>query len=204
MTIEVLRSTDRGATWSAPVTVASLTPAGTSDRYTKRDVRSGTVVPAVAADPRTGALYVAWQDARFSGGARDAVVLATSADGGRSWSAPRLASVAGGPPAFRPALAVAPDGTLALTYYDFRFGPAAIALPLPVTGWLATSTDGGQSWREVALGGSFDLRLAPDAEGWFLGDYTGLVHDGAGFVAAYDSAVDGGAGVYAARWPDGP
>ena len=55
--------------------------------------------------------------------------------------------------------------------------------------WLATSTDGGATWSETPQGGPFDLRTAPDADGWFLGDYTGLVAGRSGFVALF--AVSG-------------
>ncbi|HEY6005378.1 MAG TPA: hypothetical protein VIV57_21040 [Anaeromyxobacter sp.] len=49
----------------------------------------------------------------------------------------------------------------------------------------ATSTDGGRTWRDAPLGGPFDLRTAPDAGGWFLGDYTGLVPVRGGFRALF-------------------
>jgi hypothetical protein len=35
-----------------------------------------------------GSLFVVWQDSRFSNGARDAIALARSDDGGFTWSAP--------------------------------------------------------------------------------------------------------------------
>jgi len=43
-----------------------------------------------------------------------------------------------------------------------------------------TSTDGGISFSEQHLSGSFDLENAPDAEGLFLGDYQALVSTGSG------------------------
>ena len=93
----VQRSSDKGITWSAPITVADHRAVGTRDPDTTNTVRDGTLVPTIAAGPG-GQLWVAWQDARFSAGQRDAIVLSRSGDGGRTWSAPvavnRDASVA--------------------------------------------------------------------------------------------------------------
>ena len=201
-TVAVLRSPDRGVTWSAPIPVGRVLAAGARDPA-GHPIRSGIVVPAVAADPAAGVLHVAWEDARFGGGTRDGVVLATSADGGLTWSAPRQVHQAPAAQAFRPSLAVAPGGALALTYHDDREGAGRPAGAW-ITVWLATSRDGGDTWQELALGEPFDLRLAPDVtgDGWFVGDYTGLVADGDGFVAVFAATAPGDpAGIRAARLP---
>jgi hypothetical protein len=68
------------------------------------------------------------------------------------------------------------NGTLAVTYYDFRHdtsSPQTLATDL----WETLSTD-GKNWHERHVSGLFDLDLAPDAEGLFLGDYQGLATDG--------------------------
>jgi hypothetical protein len=36
------------------------------------------------------------------------------------------------------------------------------------------STDGGTSWSESGVSGPFDMRTAPNARGFFVGDYEGL------------------------------
>jgi hypothetical protein len=38
---------------------------------------------------------------------------------------------------------------------------------------------------------SFDMRTAPDALGYFVGDYTGLAHVGTAFHPAWVAANDG-------------
>jgi hypothetical protein len=177
------RSGDGGDGWSAPVLVAPLLARGASDPKTGHAIRAGEVVPSAAVDA-AGVVYVAWEDARFSGGARDGIALATSADGGRTWSAPRQVNGAPAVEAFRPAIAAGPGG-LAVTYYDFRDDVPAEAHRTWTTFWRATSADGGATWRDEPLGGPFDLRLAPDAGGWFLGDYTGLAARGGGFAALF-------------------
>lgn len=203
--VVAIRSTDGGETWTEPATVAALRAVGAVDPKSRRPVRAGEVVPSTAVDPASGALHVVWQDARFSGGARDGVALATSWDGGLTWSGPTQVNRAPGAQAFRPAVAVGAGGTLAVTYYDLRHDVAIDAEHVWTTFWKVTSADGGASWIEVPEGGPFDLRAAPDAGGLFLGDYTGLVAAGDGFVAAFSMAPpDGGAvGVFASALSGG-
>jgi hypothetical protein len=177
--VRIARSTDQGASWGAPVTIGELQSVGTDDPQTGQPIRDGGIIPAIAVGP-DGGVWVAWQDARFSGGARDGIVLAHSADGGTSWSEPALVTdpdVA----AFTPALAVAADGTLGLTYYDQRDDTDDAATLL--TGyWLATTGDGGANWIERRISGPFDHQVAPNAGGLFLGDYAGLAASGTSFV----------------------
>jgi hypothetical protein len=163
------RSTDGGATWSAPVTISGLQVAGVAGS------RTGEGLPAVALDARNGALYVAWQDDRFSPGV-DQVLLSRSTDGGETWSEPQL--VADGPgdaPAFTPAVAVTPEGLVGVAYYSLRNDPDRAVL---VDEYLAVSRDGGQSFgkSQRVTARSWDLRAAAETEGGlFLGDYQGLV-----------------------------
>jgi len=203
--VAVLRSADAGATWSGPIDISPLESVGTADPQTGRAVRDGSIVPQIAADPAGGKLYVVWQDSRFSGGARDGIALSTSADGGLTWSPPVQVNQATGVQAFTPSVAVAASGRIAVAYYDFRFSDS---LPpgLWTVRWLASSGDGGAIWDEVPAGGPFDLRLAPDAGGYFLGDYAGLVGLGDSFVPFFSmSGLGGGDGadVFALPAPAG-
>jgi len=189
-TLAVLRSTDQGDHWTAPVAIAAMVLAGTRDPGSGAPIRSGEDVPAIAVDPVSGKVYVAWQDARFSGGARDGVALAASADGGATWSAPAQANQAPDAQAFTPALAATPAGRLGLLYLDLRRDdPGGAGGGLLAAAWLATSDDGGATWREALLGAPFDLRGAPLSDGYFLGDYQGLAAAGESFAAALALAV---------------
>ncbi len=162
--IRAIRSSDHGDTWSAPVTVADLLAVGAADPDTGVPVRDGSDVPAVAIDS-SGVVYVAWQDARFSGGQRDAIALSRSMDGGVTWSAPVRVNANTTTPAFTPTVHVRGDGVIGVTYYDFRNNTADRAT-LPTDYWIALSTD-ALTFRESHLSGPFDLATAPDAGGLF-------------------------------------
>lgn len=181
--LAVVRSTDRGVTWSAPTRIAQLLAVGTRvPSQTSIVVRAGEVLGAFAASPVDGTLYAAWQDSRFASGARDAIVLARSTDGGSTWNAPVTVNANTAVPAFTPTLAVLPGGLVGVTYYDFR--QAGTPTFQPTDFWLAVSRD-GTTWRETRLAGNFDLLDAPNANGLFVGDYQGLSGDGSTFVASY-------------------
>lgn len=182
--ILAMRSEDAGATWAAPVSVGTLEAIGAADPEDGEPIRGGEVVPSSAVDGG-GRIWVAWQDARFSGGVRDGVVLAVSQDGGLGWSAPVLVNRAPSAQAFRPAVAASAAGAVAVTYYDLRADVPGDPRRMWAAVWRATSTDGGATWAEIAEGGPFDLRRAPQAQGWFLGDYTGLVARREGFAALF-------------------
>ncbi len=184
-TLAVLRSTDRGVSWSqAHISVAESQFVGVNDPKSGRAIRTGSVVPNIAVDRKSGVVYIAWEDARFSNLARDGIALSKSLDGGLNWSAPVQVNGAPGSPAFTPAVAVAADGTLGVTYYDLRNDSPVDSGHLLVTQWLATSTDGGATFSDSMVAPAFDLQKAPVALGraYFLGDYQGLVHDGSAFL----------------------
>lgn len=54
-------------------------------------VRTGDVIPEIAVAARTNMIYMVWQDARATGGARDQIAFAKSTDAGRTWQTDSLA-----------------------------------------------------------------------------------------------------------------
>jgi hypothetical protein len=187
-TLAIARSLDKGLTWSAPIAIAPVQAVGTRDPEAGTRVRDAANLGAIAVGPR-GELVVAWQDARFSGGARDGIAFARSQDGGLTWSVP--ARINGDPAvaAFVPAVHVRRDGTIGVTYYDFRSNTADPAA-LPTDYWLAQSADGA-TWTETRIAGPFDLATAPFANGLFVGDYQGLASVGGAFLPVYAKTNDG-------------
>jgi len=164
-----VRSTDGGATWSAPRTISRASRNGADD---PAGVRSSAWLPQVGARGRR--IAVATTQVR-----RHAIRLAESRDGGRTWSRTRDVVRGPGTP-FLPAVARHANGTLALTTYHLVTGRRAEVR-------LHLRSPGGR-WRNQRLA-SFSLTRAPRAgSNRFLADYTGLVATPGGFVAAYPVA----------------
>lgn len=184
--LRVKRSTDKGTTWSAPITIANLQPVGTVDPETGVGIRDGAAIGAIASGP-DGTLAVTWQDSRFNGGAFDSIAFAKSTDGGLTWTAPVRIN---GDPSVRaliPSVAIRADGTIGVAYYDFRSNtpdPSTLLTDF----WLATSSD-GVTWSERRVAGPFDYAKAPFVGGrYFLGDYMGMAAAGNSFVIAFGRA----------------
>ncbi len=183
-TAAVMRSTDKGETWSAPIEIDRMITDGVTDPADGHPVRTGDLIPQIAVDDESGALYVVWQDDRFTG--EEQIAFSSSTDGGLSWSATRRISTVGGVnQAFTPTVRVADDGTVAVQHYDFRFDDPDTTPPLSTDVWLLRSADNGASWTEERIGSSFDMATAPDANGYFVGDYAGLDFAGGGLKPGF-------------------
>ncbi|KVA22407.1 sialidase family protein [Burkholderia ubonensis] len=173
--VAFIKSTDDGATWTQPQVIAGLQTVGVTDPNTGEPVRTGDIIPEPAIDPASGQLYVVWQDSRFNGGNYDEIALSTSTDGGATWSAPLQVNTPTGRAAFNPSVRVNEGGAVMVTHYDFRDLPAGDTTTLPTGFWRKISLDGGRTFvAERRVGGPFDLKVAPNAEGFFIGDYQGL------------------------------
>jgi hypothetical protein len=87
--------------------------------------------------------------------------------------------------AFSPSVHVRGDGTIGVSYYDFRQNTAD-KTTLYTDYWLARSGNAA-TWQENQIAGPFDLALAPrssadNTSGYFLGDYQALASVGNVFV----------------------
>jgi hypothetical protein len=203
--ISAIRSTDHGATWTQKeVTIAPFPRGIVADPDDGRAHRTGDINPEAAVDPNTGAIYVVWQDSSF--GPRSSIALSRSTDGGLTWSTPIKVNATptnialGNQQAFTPMVSVRNDGTVAVSYYDFRNNTADGGATTPTDAWLVhchaatESCTSSSSWDEEirTTDTSFDSRQAPVARGFFLGDYEGLGTDGTSFFPffAISSAAD--------------
>lgn len=198
--IAVIRSSDQGATWDRKETIVdrffrgividpdSPLPPGVVAAH-----RTGDINAEIAVDRTTGAVYLVWQDSRF--GPESSIAFSQSLDGGLTWSAPikvnQTPDLANdlNEQAFTPMVHVLDDGTVGVSYYDFRSNTADDGETTPTEAFVAhchaTSEDcsAAASWdEEVAVTDApFDSRRAPVARGFFLGDYVGLGQDGTTF-----------------------
>jgi hypothetical protein len=198
--VVVMRSTDRGVSWSAPIKVSDVDTVGVTDPDTGQAVRTGDIIPDFAAGVNTNRVYAVWQDGSFSGPPRGkehaGIAFSQSLDGGLTWSKKIEINRAPETQAFTPSIAVAADGTIGVTYYDFRNNTPAPGLPTdywfvhchPATQNCASAS----SWTsETHVAGPFDMETAPNANGLFVGDYEGLARAANSFVAFFAMANDG-------------
>jgi hypothetical protein len=200
--ISVIRSTDKGVTWDSRSTViAASLERGAFNPDTGRPIRAEGGIPDIAVDRTSGKIYAVWQDTRFS--SVDEVALSMSSDGGSTWSAPIKVNQTPRNPnpadeqAFVPQVQVAADGSVAVTYYDFRFNDPSPGVPTDA--WIvrcASDCGNPASWHDEARlsPASFDIEQAPAARGpfgFFLGDYEGLTSVGNTFITVFVQVNNG-------------
>ena len=198
--LSLKRSFDKGVTFlpnGPPVRTNKLLPVGTVTPDLHRAIRDAAILFDVAVDAASGNLYAVWQDARFSGFRFDEIAFSMSTDDGLTWSAPtkvnRTPVNTTNPlrqQAFIPSVAVTADGTVVVTYYDFRNDTSAGELADYFAVHCHAPCVGGASFgSEVRLTDvSFDILNAPVARGLFLGDYVGLATSGQNAFAVFTQA----------------
>lgn len=196
--IAVIRSTDHGTTWSKkPIIIAPYDPtfSGAFDPDTGHPIRSGGL-PDFTVDPANGNLYAVWEDDHPTAGI-DAIQFSQSTDGGLTWSNPIKINqtptniAPENQQAFTPTVKVNANGTVGVTYYDFRSNTPAAGLPTDY--WFVSCASGCTNpahWGgEQHVAGPFDEEQAADAGGYFLGDYEGMVVNGNTFGPFFVQAV---------------
>jgi hypothetical protein len=202
--VAVQRSTDHGATWSAPIVVDVLFSSATQGQgvVDPRDgapIRTGDLLIEAAADPRkkSDTIHIVWQDIRFTLAAplpifNDQIVIASSEDGGLSWTDPKRISSNKLTQAFTASVEVNKNGDIGVTYYDFSDDDPA-GIPLQTDYWFTSSRNDGATFsaRKRITERAFDMRTAPLARGFFVGDYEGLTSAGGTFLPVFVAANTG-------------
>jgi len=195
-------SADDGATWSSPAKISPVDTVPMFDRYARMHT-----LPGLAA--HGDRLAATWHDNRNG----DADVLAiTSDDGGQTWSSGVRVNgdeVGNGVVQFYPWVAVAPDGTIHVSYYDATADPAR-----PLFHYVVATMGPG----DLAFGApraastepfpAFNARTpgpgGEDADAHGLGDYTGLAATSAGVIAAWADGRERETVVFASWLPPAP
>jgi hypothetical protein len=199
LSIGYVRSTNRGVSWSEPTFAADIQVAGVISPDSGQPVRDASILYSVAVDPKSGNIYLAWQDARFSATTCttptgsipiDGIVFSQSTDGGNTWSTPvminKTPANAAHPcrqQAFIPAVVAAGNGTVVVTYYDFRNDtntPSGFEATDYFSLFCKSNCSSAASWgnEKRLTWTSFNILDAPEAGGHFLGDYMGLAASG--------------------------
>ncbi len=165
--IDMVLSSDGGATFGAPVPVTTVT------RYDQPSIRNGVFLPSAATDRTTGDIYVVYQGLDSLGLPR--IFFTESKDAGATWSPSFAITDNPGTGVFNAAIAASPDGVrLTVSFYDERdSGGDSVLCNL----YLAQSLNGGVSWQpNVRLTSvTTDASLAPlTSDGYMLGDYLGI------------------------------
>ena len=171
----IVRSDDGGQTFSDPVRITEV--ADGADKYpicADRQTLDAMCARVNAAgnidiDPRNGTLYLAFADNR-NGTATDTntdVLVSKSTDGGATWS-PVQQVTTSEDDQFFPWLSVAPNGIVAVAFFDRQYGHPLIDTSL------AVSIDAAAGW---SLARVSEVSWSPDLAfrlGTFIGDYNGL------------------------------
>jgi hypothetical protein len=207
LNIGYIRSNNKGVSWSGPTLVTDIQVVGVVSPDSGQPLRDASILYAVSVNPVTGAIYLTWQDDRFStascitpgtpspGIPIDAIAFSQSLNGGATWSNPvminKTPANATNPcrqQAFIPAVVATGDGkTVVVTYYDFRNDtntPAGFEGTDYFAIFCSTATPSDCSnpakWgnERKLTEKSFNILDAPVARGHFLGDYMGLAASG--------------------------
>jgi hypothetical protein len=226
--IAYIRSDNRGTTWTKPHHVASqlpmslfrgdsvidtepvACPAPDAAKTTRCPIRAGDLIPEVAVDRSNGNLYAVWMDARFSTPmfGWDSIAFTRSTNGGLTWSEPiRVNQTPQGDvqnsQAFTPSVHVLANGTVAVSYFDFRNNDTEDPATLDTDQWVVhchpsaanqncASAAAWQADEQQVTPASFNIRTAPYARGYFVGDYMGLADANGDILSLFGSTAGNG------------
>jgi hypothetical protein len=183
----VLRSPDRGVTWTKkPIIVSPLscTYGGAHNPDSGALIRSGGLPDLAVAGNNA---YMVWEDALPSAPTIGRILFSQSTNGGLTWSPPIVISKTTPPgiDAMLPTIAVNSTGVVGVSYYDFRLNTSTDGIAATDV-WLTRCSSscaiaGNWSADTRVTPASFDMSKAPEARGQFIGDYMGMTTSGTAF-----------------------
>ena len=177
----VIRSPDKGVTWSAPIRSRRCRRAARPIRNRARAIRDGATLGSISAG-RNGQIAIVWQDARFSGGQRDGIAFSRSLDGGLTWTAPVQVNRVPAVQAFLPG---GPHPRRRHDRHQLLRLPQQHARAVAARRLLAAAIDRRRHLARVAHRGDVRLRHRAGRARLFLGDYMGLTSSGTTFLPVY-------------------
>jgi hypothetical protein len=201
--VKEVKSTDGGATWSQPVSVATIlqpaSPPRPADQW-----RFFSIISAAADPTDNNRLYAAWtDDSNHNTNGLD-VMYSASTDHGTTWRpATRLSHDPQGVVRdhITPMLDVSADGRLHALWLDRRLDPSNALFQA----WYSSSTDGGATWEadtqvSDAPGLGFDLNVGlPPGSNNAAGDYWGLDTAGGYVYTAWTDTRNSNQDIYTSR-----
>lgn len=177
-TIRMRKSTNGGTSFGASVVVAN-TQASFSFPLPSIEAREAFVYVSADTDvttgPFRGRVYVAWTDSTAATSGTPAnnhgrIQVARSTDGGTTWAVttPHETADATTVDRYHPWLAVGPDGTVHVIYYDTRRSAGRTAVDV----FYSWSNDGAVTWSTPSR--VTTVQSNNIADGFEFGDYNGL------------------------------
>ena len=180
------KSTNGGTSFSAPANVAEG-PTPTVPFSQTGDLTFPSIATDISNGPRFGNVYITWCDSR--NGDPD-VFLIRSTNRGTNWSTPVRVNNDGlgnGKLQSWPWIGVDDSGRIAIVYYDTRNTPNNST----IEAWVATSTDGGQTFQNGVLSTAQSPTNTPGTN-VRLGDYIGIDFWGNHIVPVWTDERAGG------------
>jgi uncharacterized delta-60 repeat protein len=188
--IKVVKSTNQGTSFGAPVTVATLATKGVNGDLGLSGIRNGTTAaagfrssafPHAAVNPTNGQLYVTYDDRGTKPSDKGDVYFQMSSDGGATWSsAVRVNSDATTTDQWQPTIAASSDGRrVGVFYYSRQEDPTGNNL-FKYYGSLGAVSDPSNPNATVTFGTNFAVSDTPSlpefgrdslVNGSYMGDY---------------------------------
>ncbi len=180
------KSTDGGATFTSPVSIANGPSANIPWGQTG-NVTFPCIATDVSGGPRNGYIYVTWCDGRNDGGD---IFMTRSTDHGATWSTALRVNndaIGNGKIQAWPWIAVNDSGKIAITFFDTRNTPNNTT----IEAWLARSNDGGLTFTNEVLSTAQSPTNTPNTDVRY-GDYIGIDFWGNKIVPVWTDERAGG------------